>query len=125
MGTRVKPAYDSLLVAAPPSNRQISAIRHHNRSRDKGGKIGREKNRRSDDVLRFSGPPQRGVIDENLHQLRIAGARLLVQRGFDKTWPDRVDAHAVLPDLAASRLVKTSHPSFEAVEDGGGRGARC
>ena len=36
MGTRVKPAYDSLLVAAPPSNRQISAIRHHNRSRDKG-----------------------------------------------------------------------------------------
>src|SRR5205809_8001739 len=60
-----------LVAPARTLDRPIAAIRHHDRSGDVSRQIGREENRRPDDILGFAGAPQRRVIDEHLGQLRI------------------------------------------------------
>src|SRR5579872_5166897 len=55
----------------PRSNRAIAAVHHHHRSRDVGRQIRRKEHRRAHDVLGLAGAPERGVIDEDLRELRI------------------------------------------------------
>src|SRR5262249_58043600 len=74
------------------SYRPVAAIRHHNRAGDIGRQIGGEEDRGADDVFRFAGTAERGVVEEYLHQLRIVGTYLGIQRRLDQAGADGVDA---------------------------------
>src|SRR5689334_18003664 len=54
------------------SDRPVAAIHHHDRSGDIGRHIGRQEDRRPDDVFGGAGASERGVVDEHFRQRRIA-----------------------------------------------------
>src|SRR4249920_3806653 len=50
-----------------------ASFRYHDRAGDEGRQIGGEEDRGPDDVLRLAGAAERGVVHEDLDQVRIAG----------------------------------------------------
>src|ERR1700737_796556 len=100
------------LIVVPLSSldHPIPAIPHDDRAGNVAGEVAGEKDCRADDVLGLSGTPQRRVIEEDLHQLRVIGARSRVERRLDQAGPDRVSAPAAFAELGRERAGKAEHP---------------
>ena len=97
------------------SDGAITAVGHHDGAGDIAGQFGREKDRRTDNILRLAGTPERRVIEKDFHQLRIGAADLFIERRFDEARANGVDAHAVLAEFGANARVKPSTPCFDVV----------
>src|SRR5689334_18712254 len=93
-------------------DRPVSTIGHDDRAGDVGGEIGGEEDRGSDDILRLAGAAERSVVHEDLHELRIVGAPLSVQRSLDQSWADRIHPYAMLAKLGGQRTGEAEHAVF-------------
>src|SRR5262245_7690725 len=96
-------------MAALSLNRSVAAISHDDRAGDVGREVGGEEDRRPDDVLGLSGAAERRVIQEDLHQLGIVGAYLLVERRLDQAGADGVDPHSILAEFRRQRAGEAKH----------------
>src|SRR5258708_6340615 len=90
-------------------NRSVAAISHDDRAGDVGREVGGKEDRRSDDVLGLSSSAERRVVYEDLHELGVVGARLLVERRLDQAGADGVDPHPVFAELRGKRAGEAEH----------------
>src|ERR1700681_3289046 len=80
----LSPDFVSLNPGYLASDGAVAAIGHDDRAGHIGRKVGGEDDRRADDVVGLAGAAERGVVEEDLDQLRIGGAPLFFQRRLDE-----------------------------------------
>src|SRR6476659_571629 len=85
------------------SDRSVTAIRQDDRAGHKSRQVGSKENCRAHDVVRRARTAERGVLDEDLHTLRIFGPHLCIERCLDEAGADGVDAYAILAELGRER----------------------